>query len=268
VAEESDYERWWQRVWKEREDELQRYFGVSHPPGSPRGYVASFTTCGGELRVLIPGACALVCPPANDGVLVPHRHWIFVGHGLSQPNDSEDRPIPPENFSGYGAEFLVVTKVHQDWAAPLISFLMGYAAKVAPINAGDRVPFGFKRQQDGDVGFFIGRASDHGIEPIHATRALLFWRLLGAPRALTTSTGNVGLLAATAITGDEWRFAKRFGTQHLLLLLMRAGVGQVSAVGRRSALADPAHASLVTEVQAMSLEAADAALEQLSVTNL
>lgn len=54
-----------------------------------------------------------------------------------------------------------------------------------------------------------------------------------------TSTGKATIYIATGITEDEWELAKAYSTDHVLLLLGRAGIGQRTEPERCPVLGDP-----------------------------
>jgi hypothetical protein len=103
---------------------------------------------------------------------------------------------------------------------------------------GHRFPFGLYQTVAGKDSWFIGRPEELGVNASGETRALLFWGYLGGPRWFTTGTGNFELLCATAITQDEWDYAKGTSSPHLLALLVEAGIGQESRFDRSSLLAN------------------------------
>jgi hypothetical protein len=89
----------WDRNWKEREDALEGLFGVSHPPGSPAGYVISLKLFLPEdwPDLMIPGACVKVFPPAEERDPRPPPvygdldGWLYLTVVLSQPLDGAGR---------------------------------------------------------------------------------------------------------------------------------------------------------------------------------
>jgi hypothetical protein len=70
-------------------------------------------------------------------------------------------------------------------------------------------------------------------------RALLFWKYGLQPKPLWTSTGYFDILIGTTISQNEWQLAKETSSAHVVLLLTRAGIGQVSALRRQTVTADP-----------------------------
>jgi hypothetical protein len=238
-----DYEAWFMRTFKEREDALGEVLGPSHPPSAPEGHVLSMSACGsGDHSVLIPGGCVHVCPPvvaSRPGGPLKRSNWVYVTVGLSQPGDPEEKPRDNDRGTGlsaHGVEFGMIVADPADWIGSFFSELLGYAAAVSPLFVGHRYPFGLHRSRDG-TGWFVGRPEELGIEALGDIRALLFWPYLDGPRWFTTETGHFELLCATAITGDEWEYARKTSSPHLLVLLFEAGIGQLSSFNRSSVLA-------------------------------
>lgn len=262
------YLRWWDETWGERQAEVERVYGASHPPGSPEGYVTAFDWD----DVSIPGGCCLVSPPRELSVAW-HRDWIYASLGLTQPGSPNGVPGSPRredgdddegheaaDRTGYHAELGLVLAEPADWATNVIRQLMWYVRARTPIGAGDRMPFGAERAPDGSVDANIGDQAADGVPLVGEMRALVFWPHLAARATFTTATGSFALLIGTAITAGEWDFAKRLSSEHLVLLLHRAGVGQRSDLHRRCLTTDPATAEHLTAVESMSREAAAAAL--------
>lgn len=104
---------------------------------------------------------------------------------------------------------------------------------------GDRCAFGFRRNDRDGLDVFIGLPTEPGFNPVGDIRAMLFWPYLFPDASFITSTGKSIIYVATGITDDEWKLAKATTSQHVLLLLCRAGVGQRTDAMRHSVLIDP-----------------------------
>jgi hypothetical protein len=239
-----EYERWFIRTFKEREDAFDAILGPSHPPQAPEGHVLSINRCGsGDHAVLIPGACIHLCPPvltSREGGPRERPHWVYATVGLSQPGDPDDTPRGGErgsNLSAHGVEFGMMVSEPAEWLGSFFGELMGYATAVSPIYVGHRFPFGL-HQKAGKISWFIGQPEELGVKASGEMRALVFWPYLGGPRWFTTGTGNFEFLCATAITRDELDYAKKTSSPHLLVLLLEAGIGQLSQFDRASLLAE------------------------------
>src|SRR5215510_14396670 len=94
----------WERTWKEREDEVRRRFGPTEPPGWVTGYSWP------DIR--LPGACGLTFPPVNDisdqrGAWHLRHDWLYLSLGLTQPLDREQVTREREagkSYSSHGFE--------------------------------------------------------------------------------------------------------------------------------------------------------------------
>lgn len=270
---EDAYLQWWEETWGERQAEVERVYGASHPPGSPEGYVIAFDWD----DVSIPGGCCLVFPPRE--LSEPwHRDWIYASLGLTQPGSPDEVRVPPRGAdegendegdeaaadrAGHRAELGLVLVEPAGWAANVLRQLMWYVRAEMPIGAGDRMPFGAERTPGGSIDANIGDQAGDGVPLVGEMRALLFWPYLAARSTFTTATGSFSLLVGTAITAGEWELAKRLSSEHLLVLLHRAGVGQRSDLDRRCLTTDAAAAEHLRAVESMSREAAEAEVERL-----
>ncbi|MBI3855188.1 MAG: suppressor of fused domain protein [Planctomycetes bacterium] len=257
---EEDYEAWFERTLKEREDAISEVFGPSHPPGCPPDQVLSISLCGsGDHEVLIPGACVAVCPPQPGR----RNDWAYVTVGLSQPAEPEDRPWDVEQgpaLSGHGREFAILLPSPADWAGSFLAELMGYTVKASPLGCGHRFPFGLYTEKSGNQSWFVGFGEDLGVRADGDIRALLFWPYLQGPRWFTTDTGNFQVLTMTAITVDEWEYAKATSSPHLQLLLQEAGIGQTCLMERTSLLKDDKHRRRAEGLKSLSRDEAEALL--------
>lgn len=267
---EDDFIAWWERTFAAREDELDSFFGPSHPPDAAEGDVLAFDRCGsGEYEILIPSGCAHVCPPnpARGDREIERRNWLYVTVGLSQPSDPDERPWDDESrgrkLSGRGVEFAVITAEPGNSVATLLAELMGYHAARSRLYEGHRMAGGFYEPEPGKVSWFLGVPERDGVTPLGPTRAFLFWPLLGSPRWYTTETGNFEILCATNISAREWEYAKLTSSTHLQLLLCRAGVGQLMSFDRPCTFENPNHRHESEKLRAISHDQANTELRSL-----
>ena len=249
-----EYQDWWEKVWREREDLFKRTFGETSPPGT----VIAFSWDDFELTV--PGGCALVFPPA-----LPRRHeWLTISHGLTQPLEPVEETAA-EVVSGYGSEFGFLTKSREAWCPDALWYLLTYIRQnEALIDRGHRVPMWFSTTDDGNVAPILGKVPPASeAKPLGEMRALLFWPYMAHPGVFSTSTGRFSLLIGTTITQPEWELAKATSTSHLLMLLFEAGVEQRSDLRRESLTKDRKWQSRWEEISRMPMEAIDQLLLQL-----
>ena len=247
AQDEDAFRSWWERTFREREVVLHDRFGPTEPPG----VVTAFSWS--DINLIIPGACALCFPPEALG----RPHWLCLSHGLTQPD--EPQPPVPGQWSGYGCEFGIATREKSPWATEILYQLLTYwKSEGLPIGPGARVPLAFFGQDSPStiqprLGMIEG---DEPTPPIGEMRALLFWQYRCQPKPLWTSTGYFDLVIATTITQEEWDFAKETSSAHLMLLLERAGIGQLSDLHRSSLTSDPRWQAELETVRSLAEEQA------------
>lgn len=179
------YRDWWESAWSEREALFKTVFGETSPPGK----VISFNWDDFELR--IPGACALVFPPAQG-----HRHeWLTISHGLSQPLEPP-QPGRTDIPSGYGYEFGFLTNAKETWCHQALWQLMTYLKQSGNnIDRGHRVPIWFSLKQESSYIVTLGKyQSDATVQPFGDMRAVVFWPYMAHPAGFDTSTGYFSVL--------------------------------------------------------------------------
>jgi len=217
---EDVYRFWWEKTFKEREELLRERFGETEPPG----WVMPFSWN----DLIVPGACSLCFKPST-----PERpHWLYLSHGLTQPLEPE--PPVQGRWSGYGCEFGILTNAESFWTIDALYQLIAYVkSKEASIGIGHRVPIAFfDKHSEGVVRPELGMVQEDGLTPLGMMRALLFWPYMDQPKPFWTTTGYFDILVGVTITHEEWEMAKETSSTHVLYLLTRAGVGQVSDLGR------------------------------------
>lgn len=218
-----DYQDWWEKTWREREELFKQLFGETSPPGQ----VSSFQW--DDLELMIPGGCAMTFPPQ-----LPDRpRWLTISHGLTQPLEPNEKN-DPESASGYGYEFGFLTYSSQPWCINCGWQLMTYLKQSERyLGRGHRVPMWFSLGNDGSFIATLGKPSLASEAAVFGQmRGAILWPYLAHPGGFTTTTGYFSILVGTTITQDEWALAKATSTAHLLLLLFEADIGQTSDVGR------------------------------------
>jgi hypothetical protein len=252
----------WERIWKEREDEVCRRFGPTDPPN----WVHSFSW--NDLR--LPGGCALVFPPVekgNDprGAWHERNHWLYLTLGLTQPLNQQqmqkDRDAGRQ-YSSYGFELGILTDEKCDWPTQALYLFATHVTEGVQLKWGDRFGFGLRKTDAGDLAPFAGRATSLGLQPASELRAMLFWPYLLKDSSFVTSTGKAMIFVATGITEDEWALAKATTTAHLLLLLCHAGIGQRTIPERQSVLSELQWRQEWRRIESLGGEQAHAEVEQ------
>lgn len=255
----SNFERWWERTWRERMEAYELAFGATEPPGMVTSY-------SWDEPFRLPSACALTYPRA-EATQSPSRpardHWLYVTQGLSQPGDPEEvkaARAAGNDYSGYGVEFAVLTEQKCRWSLDVLYYFLSYQTDGEEIAWGHRFPFGFFQAEDGNWKPYTGSLEKLGQPPVGELRAMLFWPYFSLSTPLLTSTGKFDILVATGITQDEWDAAKATSTAHIVLLLCRAEIGQKTLPQRTSVLRDPRWEHLW---QGISKQSEDEVLDQL-----
>jgi hypothetical protein len=256
---ESGFQLWWERTWREREEELTRAFGQSHPPGSPEGYVVSFSW--DDWSLCVPGACAMVFPPEPGGGAVgreTRNDWLYLTHGLTQPAGPEAVVAgrkAGQSRSGYGWEFGIIVGEPAEWVPQLLKGLVTYTRTGEPLDEGHLFQLSY-REEDGSLSPFEIFAKEREQAPDGASAVLLFWPYLLCRSTFMTETGKFGILIGTTITEDEYQAARATTSAHVLLLLCKAGIGQRSDPVRTSVLKDRQRAEEWRRIQTLDFQLA------------
>jgi hypothetical protein len=118
------------------------------------------------------------------------------------------------------------------------------------IDRGCFLPLSFFRNRKGEL---CGGLSDEveGNARVGEIRGLYLWPDLNDYR-FSPSSGNFGLITAIAVTKDEETKADELTPPHLLLLLKRMGLSQISDPFRKSFLKEAAGVSEWEEVKKLS----------------
>jgi hypothetical protein len=243
----NEVEVWFERTWTEREAAIWDRYGPSHPDGSQEGHVLALPEA---LRLACPGACVYVFPPTFAvAARVARSTWTYATHGLTQPR-SQDEP----GIAGW--ELAVETTSAKPWAPQLLQLLAAQVIDGEGFDVGHRVAF-FLHERDGRPLPYLGEPGQHGgVAPAGRARWLLLWPHLRPWGRIPCDTGTTGLLAATAITQDEFELlddVDRCG-HHLQLLLCERGVRQLTDVERASVLDDPEGRRAWERIRALSPE--------------
>jgi hypothetical protein len=214
---------WWERTWRERESLLVKTFGEMIPPNTVRAFYWD------DIAVRIPGGCAMTFSMNYNARVA----FLTLGHGLTQPISSREMHSV-DNRSGYGWEFGVVTDDNNEWRFDILYQLMTYVRQSGHrIESGHRVPFSFFRTSNGQLSAALGKPSAlDDARRLSDIASMVFWPLATLSRDLVTSTGRFGILIGTTISAVELDLAKQTSSAHLILLLYRSGIGQLSNPSR------------------------------------
>jgi hypothetical protein len=217
---------WWERTWHERESLLVRTFGEMIPPDTVRAFYWD------DVAIRVPGGCAMTFLVDCDNTVA----YLTLGHGLTQPVSIREMNSAYAGRSGYGYEYGLLTRDISEWRFDVLYQLMTYIRQSGRnVEAGHRIPFSFFRAENGTQSVRLGRVSaPNRATSLNNPAAMMFWPYLRRPNELETSTGKFGILIGTLITEAELKLAKDTSTVHVMLLLFRSGVGQLSDPSRPS----------------------------------
>ena len=231
---------WWRSTFEERIALTSRAFGASGLEdetvplalADPDGDVAD--------------ACILNLAPCQG-----RAEWLHIGLGLSQPH------APRAPASSW--EICIRTRDEGEWSGLLLHDLLLHHVQAAEHpREGEGFPIGFY-----DSGFdprlclLFDNPPQRSFRRTSAMRGLVLWRDLAHRSAFETRTGRFRLLTGTTVTQGELELGETASPAHLMLWLVRMGVGQVSDPDRGCLLDEPGamdeweEISGSTEVQAM-----------------
>lgn len=234
-------QEWWEKAWIERNMSVQMALGQTSPPGN----VHSFSW--DDLDLVIPGACAMSFAPNTR-----RASWMTISLGLTQPLDKDDTSNP--------WEFCLHTKDAEPWRLELLyDLITTWAGNRDFLATGHFLPVTFFINSNGVLDCALQQLRSP-FKPVGAMRGLYLWPDLVERPLFEVSTGDFHLMSAVLVTEDEERLADETSPPHLLLLLKRCGVGQLSDPHRKSTLTHPQHSELWKKIRRLSH---DEAFDQL-----
>jgi Suppressor of fused protein (SUFU) len=133
--------------------------------------------------------------------------WLYISRGMSNPWESDN----PEEYSGFGTEFILETKEEADWAINIVRNLVAYNILLAHglmgnfpmLDYGDRIPFSVVKE-NGDSPIITHLMI---VEPDHYQKSFKL------------SSGHVNFLHVIGITTEELKLAKATSSDELLAIL-------------------------------------------------
>ena len=153
------------------------------------------------------------CPPTDE-----RKTWLYVSSGMSNPWESDE----PEEYSGYGTEFILETRSESDWAINVIRSLVAFNILVAIGNYGDKPLLDY------------GDRIPYAIEP--NIKCMMIVTPNDYPESFNLKSGRVDFLQVVGITEDEFVHAQENGSDDLAKLLLRNIKSFVTDTGRRSVI--------------------------------
>lgn len=139
------------------------------------------------------------CAPTRD-----RKTWVYVTSGMSNTWESDT----PQEYSGFGTEFILETEVESDWAINILRSLVAFNILVSVghygekplVDYGDRIPM--------------------KIEPNIST--LMVVKPIQYSEYFNLESGRVDILQITGITAQELEYAKANSSEALALKLFES----------------------------------------------
>ncbi len=204
----------WHQLWEERGRAVGRALGETVPPGQ----VVPFTW----KQFILPGACGLTFKPIAN-----RAHYMYMTLGLTQPSE--------RGADALEWEFAIQTKEYAQWPNQVLFDLLTYwLDQKSKIRRGLLLPLTFFMNAGNELCAGLTNRLTH-LEFVGAIRGLYLWDDSEHLR-FTVSSGEFGLMAAVAVTDDEIQMAQGTTPPHLLLLLKRMQIGQLSDPSRMSVM--------------------------------
>ncbi|WP_370241959.1 suppressor of fused domain protein [Marisediminitalea sp.] len=150
--------------------------------------------------------------PPND----TRNTWVYVTSGMSNPWESDE----PQDYSGFGVEFVLETEQASTWAINVLHTLMAYNLMLASgqmgepglLDYGDRIPFAL--------------SDDIAVMVIAPTFQL--------PENIDIKSGRVDFLQIVGVTEAELTHAQETSSEALIEMLIEETGGLITAKQRKS----------------------------------
>ena len=150
--------------------------------------------------------------PPND----TRNTWVYVTSGMSNPWESDE----PQDYSGFGVEFVLETEQASTWAINVLHTLMAYNLMLASgqmgepglLDYGDRIPFAL--------------SDDIAAMVIAPTFQL--------PENIDIKSGRVDSLQIVGVTEAELTYAQETSSEALIEMLIEETGGLITAKQRKS----------------------------------
>ena len=150
--------------------------------------------------------------PPND----TRNTWVYVTSGMSNPWESDE----PQEYSGFGVEFVLETEQASTWAINVLHTLMAYNLMLASgqmgepalLDYGDRIPFALSD----DI------------------TAMVIAPPFQLPENIEIKSGRVDFLQIVGVTEAELTHAQETSSEALIELLIEETGGLITAKQRKS----------------------------------
>jgi hypothetical protein len=229
-------EQWWLQKWNERGRVVRAQLGETTPPGMVHTFRWD------EPTEIVPGGCALTFAPT-----LQRSTHLIVTLGLTQPLD-ETNAVNPWEFS------LEIRNV-EPWCYHLLRDLVEGWKLHGNLEVGQFLPVSFFMDARGQLDCVADELPPQYARA-NSIRGLYLWPNRVERHLFEVSTGNFFLMAVTLVHRDEEALADDTTPPHLLLLLRRCGVGQISDPHRVSVRSHPHFEKLWREISGLSHERA------------
>ena len=150
--------------------------------------------------------------PPND----TRNTWVYVTSGMSNPWESDE----PQEYSGFGVEFVLETEQASTWAINMLHTLMAYNLMLASgqmgepalLDYGDRIPFALSD----DI------------------TAMVIAPPFQLPENIEIKSGRVDFLQIVGVTEAELTHAQETSSEALIEMLIEETGGLITAKQRKS----------------------------------
>ncbi len=150
--------------------------------------------------------------PPND----TRNTWVYVTSGMSNPWESDE----PQDYSGFGVEFVLETEQASTWAINVLHTLMAYNLMLASgqmgepglLDYGDRIPFALSD----DIA------------------AMVIAPPFQLPENTDIKSGRVDFLQIVGVTEAELTYAQETSSEALIEMLIEETGGLINAKQRKS----------------------------------
>lgn len=150
--------------------------------------------------------------PPND----TRNTWVYVTSGTSNPWESDE----PQEYSGFGVEFVLETEQASTWAINVLHTLMAYNLMLASgqmgepglLDYGDRIPFALSD----DIA------------------AMVIAPPFQLPENIDIKSGRVDFLQIVGVTEAELTHAQETSSEALIEMLIEETCGLITAKQRKS----------------------------------
>ena len=142
--------------------------------------------------------------------------WAYVTSGMSNPWEDEE----PEEYSGFGVEFVMETREESDWAIEVLQTLMAYNILLASGQMGDYPML--------DYGHRVPLALSDTI------KTMMFTYPLNFTESFSIKSGQVDLIQAVGITAEELEYAKQNSSEELKQKIISQTGSLVTSKERKS----------------------------------